>query len=79
MEGTDVNDIQRLRAFAQSTIDAAMGLPHLCSTDVLEDAKRLGLLAPNIVDRPCRRDCPCEPLEVGVACYRKTGLLTGDA
>ena len=54
-----MNDIQRLRAFAQSTIDAAMGLPHLCSTDVLEDAKRLGLLAPNIVDRPCRRDCPC--------------------
>lgn len=74
-----MNDLQRLRAFAQSTIDAAMGLPSLDCTDVLDDAVRHGLLAPNLLDRPCRRDCPCEQLEVGVACYRKTDVLTGDA
>jgi hypothetical protein len=74
-----MNDLQRLRAFARATIDAAMGQPHMDSGEVLDDARKLGLVTENLLDRPCRRDCPCEQLEVGVACYRKTDVLTGEA
>ena len=60
-----MNDIQRLRAFAQSTIDAAMGLPHLGGDSVMRSGNTT--IAPTADDEARLRslwgDCGDSALE----------------
>lgn len=66
-----MNDIDRLRAFANDIIDEYQ----LDVEGVQDIAVKHGLLAAVNVTEPCGPDCRCAEYGFPTECYRKTALL----